>query len=150
MSADIEKAIEHLRAFVPLREESAEEFLAEVNRFVDQFGSAAIEPLLMLADDNCELEGVMGAMLSAIEGLPRTQVITGLLRVLPAFWVKSPMWCLTELKKCLWDPLGEAELIRQLGSAPTQTRTVLRDLMREVAKRTPALADQAERILSAF
>jgi hypothetical protein len=127
-----EKRLAGLRGFLPLEERNVDAFLSEVANITASGDRRAVGPVLLLADDNCPLAGVMTRMLSLLEDVPPAAYVEELMAVLPKFSVASPQSAEDEVKKLLWSEKDRSLLVSNALWASDEQRAALRRLLSSV------------------
>ena len=149
MNPEIIEKLEKARVMIPLDEGSVDEFMDLLDEVTEAGDPSVIGPILLLADDNLDLEGVVQSMLGFLEDFSPADYAAGFLGVLEEFSEKSPSWCLSELRKILWSNEADA-LIEKASEASSSTQRCLVSMLMRVKDETPRLAETCEQLLTSL
>lgn len=141
----VEEKLDELRALFPLREGVAERFDDLVGAIAEFEDPEAIQPILELVDDRCELAGLMGSLLESLEGFAPEIYLPKFLGALPGLAKRSPGWCVTEIKRILWSPGRLLALEAAIPRLNQEQASVLRLMLGKI--NTPTLV-QARDVLT--
>jgi hypothetical protein len=120
--------ISDLRIYFPLTESNQEAFLEAVAQITEQGDPKVVKPIILLADDKCQLEGVMKHMLTLLETVELSAYIRELLDVLPEFYLRSPRWASDAVISLLSGKDESVELTNQLMTRDPQTQNLVRNI----------------------
>lgn len=132
-----------LKRFQPLTEETVDEFLEEVEELTRTGDRRVVVPILLMADDELPLSGVVDQMLAMLETVAIEEYVDELLAVLPRFHLSSPASARNEVRKLLWSEADRAVLIAKAKDAGPDTKNALRTLLEEIqtSKLVPAVEE---------
>lgn len=128
----LEEKIAVVTEMLPLTEENVERFLAEIERITAAGDRRVVKPVLLLADDNCALGGVMNQMLALLEVVPVEPYVEELLDVLPEFARKSPRCAEDEVKKLLWSDVESTILATKARRLGIVNKAALRAILKGI------------------
>jgi len=129
---DLETRLTHLARFLPLTENNFEAFLSEVASVTGTGDPRAVKPVLLLADDHCQLGGVMSRMLALLEDVPIDAYVEELLKALPEFDRKSPFSSENEIRKLLWSDHDRRALASAASGLEPEQATALHRVLERV------------------
>lgn len=130
---DLDVRLSRLQRYLPLTESNVEAFLEEVASVTASGDRRVVRPVLLLADEQCPLGGVMEQMVSMLEVVPVCEYVDELLQALPELLARSPLFAELEVKKLLWSE-GERSVL--MGAA--------RELVGERASALRAVLDEVD------
>ena len=128
----LERRLVALKDFFPLEESNVKSFLNEVADVASDGDPRAVGPVLLLADDDCPLGGVMSRMLSLLEDVPLAAYVEELMAVLAEFAASSPRSAADEVKKLLWSDADRSVLVSAALRAGSEQRSALHRVLEDV------------------
>lgn len=144
MNAETEDALDELMSLFPLRENRSAAFDEAVSKLAVLADPEAIPALLDLADETCQLSGLMHSLMESLEVYEADDYLPRFFAALPGFARKNPRLANTAVAKILSSPVY-LELAKQTVptlEAPVKRalRSVLLDVVAPEQERDQLLA----------